>query len=128
MVFLKSTPDTLQKVVIRKIKKIINQDNGPLFPEKSIVKLNIVNESYVTRRKFNYIFSKAFDYVTMDENAYDLIANQKKNTYNTDSPFVLKLRKNGSTITFQMIKYKNNKDTRPLFEGNSDDSYGYCWR
>lgn len=124
LAFPKSTPNTLQKVVLKKFKKAINEDNGPLFPERTVVKLSITNESHSNPASYK----KLFEFITIESDSYDLIVHQRKNTNHDDSPFTIKLRKNNNLISFKLLTFKDNQDNGPLFEEDADDSYGYCWK
>lgn len=124
---LHSTQDTLHSVVIRKLVKNL-PGNGPLFPARSESKLFLVGNSYLRDGKLRDNTAKTYDYISIDENAYDLIVTMRKNAVHSDSPFKLFLRKNGELISFKILTYKNKQDNGPLFEKNINEDYGYCWR
>lgn len=124
---LHSQGDTLISVVIRQIQKEI-PGNGPLFPAHTEIKLNITGIHSLSNGKVTEVFNKAFDYTTVEENAYDLTIYQKKNPHHMDAPFKLFLRKNGDLISFKILTYKNGQDNGPLFENSANVDYGYCWR
>lgn len=121
------TEDGLNSVVIRKLS-ITTPGNGPLFPSKTEEKLFLTGTSYLIDGMLRDNLLKAFDYISMDENAYDLIAYMKENSMHIDSPFKLFLRKNGNLISFKFVTYKSKHDNGPLFESNVNEDYGYCWR
>lgn len=122
-----TTGDKLNSVVIRQISKS-TPSNGPLFPSNFETKLNTTGSHKLIGGKVNDHFNQAYDYITMDDNAYDLIVYQKKNATHDDAPFKVFLRKNGELISFKLLTYKAGTSNGPLFDNNSNEDYGYCWR